>query len=101
MSEKQGPPHHIPATDIRGEREYIELDTTYVGKQPKPGQNPKGGGFSIPPTRPGGMGSGITNTEGLRRETRDNINAAEAFVKMNMRQNHRIYQDQPRLILPM
>lgn len=81
MSEKQGPPLNIPATDIRGERGYIELDTTYVGKQPTPGQNPKGGGFSIPPTRPGGMGSGITNTEGLRRQTRDNIKATETSVK--------------------
>ncbi|KEX95457.1 colicin transporter, partial [Pseudomonas putida] len=48
---------------------------------PKPGKNPQGGGFRIPPTRAGGMGSGITNTEGLRRETRDNIKATENAVK--------------------
>ena len=80
MSEKNGPPLHLPATTVYPDG-IIELDTTYIGAQPKPGVNQKGGGFRIPPTRAGGMGSGITNTEGLRRETRDNIKATEAFVK--------------------
>ena len=80
MSEKNGPPLHLPATTVYPDG-IIELDTTYIGAQPKPGVNQKGGGFRIPPTRAGGMGSGITNTEGLRRETRDNIKATEAIVK--------------------
>jgi hypothetical protein len=81
MSEKQGPPLPLPPIDIRGEDGTVHLETTYVGAQPKPGKNPQGGGFRIPPTRAGGMGSGITNTEGLRRETRDNIKATENAVK--------------------
>lgn len=81
MSEKQGPPHHIPATHVVGEHGRIELPATYIGKQPKPGKDAIGGGFRVPPTRPGGMGSGITNAEGLRRETRDNIKAIETAVK--------------------
>jgi hypothetical protein len=92
MSEKQDPPHHIPATDIRGDKGYIELDTTYIGKQPTPGNNPKGGGFSVPPTRAGGMGSGITNNEGLRRQTRDNIKAAEALIKNEYAANLKSFQ---------
>ncbi|MGZ7455537.1 hypothetical protein ACXPVS_01625 [Pseudomonas sp. Ma2-10] len=82
MPEKQGPPYQLPATNVVGEHGKIEfLPTTYVGKQPKPGKDSKGGGFRVPPTRPGGMGSGLTHSEGLRRETRDNIKATEAFVK--------------------
>jgi hypothetical protein len=81
MSEKQGPPLPLPPIDIRGEDRTVYLETTHVGAQPKPGKNPQGGGFRIPPTRAGGMGSGITNTEGLRRETRDNIKATENAVK--------------------
>lgn len=81
MSEKQGPPFPLPPIDIRGEDRTVHLETTYVGAQPKPGKNPHGGGFRIPPTRAGGMGSGITNTEGLRRETGDKIRATELSVK--------------------
>lgn len=87
MSDKQGPPLHLPKTDIHGEQGYIELDTTYVGKQPTPGRNPQGGGFRVPPTRPGGMGSGITNTEGLRRETRDKIKATEQSIRSTYEAN--------------
>lgn len=81
MSKKQGPPLRLPPTEIQGDDGKILLDTTYVGKQPKPGTNSQGGGFRVPPTRPGGMGSGITNTEGLRRETRDKIKTAEQSEK--------------------
>ena len=81
MLEEQGPPHHIPATHVVGENGRIELPAIYIGKQPKPGKDAMGGGFRVPPTRPGGMGSGITHAEGLRRETRDNIKATEASVK--------------------
>ncbi|KAB0484703.1 S-type Pyocin [Pseudomonas reinekei] len=81
MPEKQGPPLSLPPTNIRGEDGTVHLGTTYVGAQPKPGKNPQSGGFRIPPTRAGGMGSGITNTEGLRRETGDKIRATEQSVK--------------------
>ncbi|WP_448106357.1 S-type pyocin domain-containing protein [Pseudomonas azerbaijanoccidentalis] len=93
MSEKQGPPHHIPATHVVGEHGSIELPATYIGKQPKPGKDAIGGGFRVPPTRPGGMGSGITHAEGLRRETRDNIKATEASVKNEYAAK---FQDLPR-----
>ena len=73
MPKKQGPPQN--------EHGKLDLPATYVGAQPKPGKDPIGGGFRVPPTRPGGMGSGITYNEGLRRETRDNIKATEALVK--------------------
>jgi hypothetical protein len=73
MPNKQGPPQN--------EHGKLDLPATYVGAQPKPGKDPLGGGFRVPPTRPGGMGSGITYNEGLRRETRDNIKATEALVK--------------------
>lgn len=78
MSEKQAPP---PTSHVAGEHGKIELPTTYVGKQPKPGTNPIGGGFRVPPTRPGGIGSGLTLNEQLRRETRDNIKVTESSVK--------------------
>lgn len=81
MLKEQGPPHHIAATKVVGTDGRIELPAIYVGKQPKPGKDAIGGGFRIPPTRPGGMGSGITHAEGLRRETRDNIKAIETAVK--------------------
>ncbi|MEO8641116.1 S-type pyocin domain-containing protein [Pseudomonas sp.] len=48
MSGKHGPPHELPATSIVGQSTTIELPTTYVGKQPKPGKHPNGGGFSVP-----------------------------------------------------
>jgi hypothetical protein len=94
MSEEQGPPLHLAETNILGKDGRIELETTYIGKQPKPGKNPKGGGFSIPPTRAGGMGSGITNTEGLRRETGAHIFATQAAVKNEYATKS---QDLPRL----
>ncbi|WP_223516598.1 S-type pyocin domain-containing protein [Pseudomonas sp. GL-B-19] len=78
MPEKQAPP---PTSHVAGEHGKIELPTTYVGKQPKPGTNPIGGGFRVPPTRPGGIGSGLTLNEQLRRETRDNIKVTESSVK--------------------
>lgn len=53
MSEKQGPPLPLPPIDIRGEDRTVYLETTHVGAQPKPGKNPQGGGFRIPPTRAG------------------------------------------------
>ncbi|MDR6915235.1 chemotaxis protein histidine kinase CheA [Pseudomonas sp. 3296] len=80
MSEKQGPPHELPVSHVIGELGKIDLPTTYVGAQPKPGTDPKGGGFRVPPTRPG-IGSGLTLNEGLRRETRDNIKVTENSVK--------------------
>jgi len=80
MSEKQGPPHDLPVSHVIGELGTVYLPTTYVGAQPKPGTDPKGGGFRVPPTRPG-IGSGLTLNEGLRRETRDNIKVTENSVK--------------------
>lgn len=81
MSEKQGPPNELPATRVVGE--YIESNfpAVHIGAQPKPGKHPIGGGFSVPPTRAGGMGSGITFNEGQRRQTRDNIKAATQSIK--------------------
>ncbi|MFJ2691721.1 S-type pyocin domain-containing protein [Pseudomonas sp. NPDC087336] len=82
MSEKQGPPLPLPPIDIRVDEDGRIIEaTTYIEARPMPGKNPQSGGFRIPPTRAGGMGSGITNTEGLRRETRDNIKATENAVK--------------------
>ncbi|MHC8409638.1 S-type pyocin domain-containing protein [Pseudomonas sp. Hz4] len=77
MSGKHGPPHELPATSIVGQSTTIELPTTYVGKQPKPGKHPNGGGFSVPPTRPGGIGPGITYKEHLRGQTLRNVFATE------------------------
>ncbi|WP_283182997.1 S-type pyocin domain-containing protein [Pseudomonas svalbardensis] len=77
MSGKHGPPHELPATSIVGQSTTIELPTTYVGKQPKPGKHPNGGGFSVPPTRPGGIGPGITYKEHLRGQTLRNVAATE------------------------
>lgn len=94
MIEKHGPPLDLAQTTVNGENSTVYLDTTYVGKQPKPGTNPAGGGFRVPPTRPGGMGSGITHTEGLRRETRDKIKATQAWVKNDYSAKS---QDLPRL----
>ncbi|MHC8408529.1 hypothetical protein [Pseudomonas sp. TMB3-21] len=94
MTEKQGPPLDLAQTIVNGENNTVHLDTTYVGKHPKPGTNPVGGGFRVPPTRPGGMGSGITHTEGLRRETRDKIKVTQAWVKNDYSAKS---QDLPRL----
>ncbi|MGF6282554.1 S-type pyocin domain-containing protein [Pseudomonas silensiensis] len=77
MSGKHGPPHELPATSIVGQSTTIELPTTYIGKQPKPGKHPNGGGFSVPPTRPGGIGPGITYKEHLRSQTLRNVFATE------------------------
>lgn len=77
MSGKHGPPHELPATSIVGQSTTIELPTTYVGKQPKPGKHPNGGGFSVPPTRPGGIGPGTTYKEHLRGQTLRNVFATE------------------------
>lgn len=77
MSGKHGPPHELPATSIVGQSTTIELPTTYIGKQPKPGNHPNGGGFSVPPTRPGGIGPGITYKEHLRGQTLRNVFATE------------------------
>jgi hypothetical protein len=77
MSGKHDPPHELPATSIVGQSTTIELPTTYVGKQPKPGKHPNGGGFSVPPTRPGGIGPGITHKEHLRSQTLRNVFTTE------------------------
>lgn len=79
MSEKQGPTHELPVSHVIGELGKVDLPTTYIGAQPKPGTDPKGGGFRVPPTRPG-IGSGLTLNEGLRRETRDKIKVTENSV---------------------
>ncbi|MHC8290691.1 S-type pyocin domain-containing protein [Pseudomonas sp. XS1P51] len=81
MSEKQGPPLEISTTNVVGESNAIELDTTYVGAQPKPGKNPKGGGFSVPPTRAGGIGSPQTLKLHLREQTLRNVQATEKSIK--------------------
>jgi len=75
--ENTAPPHELPATSIVGQSTTIELPTTYIGKQPKPGKHPNGGGFSVPPTRPGGIGPGITYKEHLRSQTLRNVFATE------------------------